>query len=99
MELGAAVLNAFPEMKVDVHKPDVMLHVEIREKIYIYSDLEEGMLMARPAFRIDGKFYTNNDWNRAIREGRESSSLTKEEKRDIFMANLSFMMKYLKMMI
>ena len=36
MELGAAVLNAFPEMKVDVHKPDVMLHVEIREKIYIY---------------------------------------------------------------
>lgn len=37
MELGAAVLNALPEMKVDVHKPDVMLHVEIREKIYIYS--------------------------------------------------------------
>lgn len=37
MELGSAVLNAFPEMKVDVHKPDVMLHVEIREKIYIYS--------------------------------------------------------------
>ena len=37
MELGAAVLNAFPEMKVDVHKPDVMLHMEIREKIYIYS--------------------------------------------------------------
>lgn len=36
-ELGGAVLNAFPEMKVDVHKPDIMLHVEIREKIYIYS--------------------------------------------------------------
>lgn len=36
-ELGAAVLDAFPEMKVDVHQPDVMLHVEIREKIYIYS--------------------------------------------------------------
>ena len=53
------------------------------EKIYIYSDLEEGMLMARPAFRIDGKFYTDNDWNRSIREGRESSSLSKEEKRDI----------------
>ena len=27
------------------------------EKIYIYSDLEEGALMARPAFRINGKFY------------------------------------------
>lgn len=36
-ELGGAVLDAFPEMKVDVHHPDVMLHVEIREKIYIYS--------------------------------------------------------------
>lgn len=41
------------------------------EKIYIYSDLEEGALMARPAFRIDGKFYTDNDWDRAIREGKE----------------------------
>ncbi len=37
MELGGAVLDAFPEMKVDVHHPDVMIHVEIREKIYIYS--------------------------------------------------------------
>ena len=37
MELGSRVLDAFPEMKVDVHQPDVMLHVEIREKIYIYS--------------------------------------------------------------
>lgn len=37
MALGEVILNAFPEMKVDVHQPDVMLHVEIREKIYIYS--------------------------------------------------------------
>lgn len=37
MELGSRVLDVFPEMKVDVHHPDVMLHVEIREKIYIYS--------------------------------------------------------------
>ncbi len=37
MELGGAVLGAFPQMKVDVHHPDVMLHVEVREKIYIYS--------------------------------------------------------------
>ncbi|MCM1126216.1 MAG: tRNA 4-thiouridine(8) synthase ThiI [Lachnospiraceae bacterium] len=35
--LGEAVLTAYPEMKVDVHHPDVMLYVEIREKIYIYS--------------------------------------------------------------
>lgn len=37
MALGEVILNAFPEMKVDVHHPDVMLHVEIREQIYIYS--------------------------------------------------------------
>ena len=60
------------------------------EKIYIYSDLEEGALMARPAFRIDGKFYTDNDWDRAIREGKESSSLTKEEKRDISLTILCY---------
>ena len=36
-EVGGVLLNAFPEMKVDVHKPDVMLHIEIREKVYIYS--------------------------------------------------------------
>ena len=36
-EVEGVLLNAFPEMKVDVHKPDVMLHIEIREKIYIYS--------------------------------------------------------------
>lgn len=37
MALGEAVLDAYSEMKVDVHHPDVMLYVEIREKIYIYS--------------------------------------------------------------
>ena len=60
------------------------------EKIYIYSDLEEGALMARHAFRIDGKFYTDNDWDRAIREGKESSSLTKEEKGDISLTILCY---------
>ena len=34
-ELGEAVLDAFPEMKVDVHDPDVKLNVEIREEVYI----------------------------------------------------------------
>lgn len=36
-ELGGAVLDAFPGMKVDVHHPEVTLQVEIREKIYLYS--------------------------------------------------------------
>ena len=36
-DLGEVILDTFPETKVDVHHPDVMLHIEIREKIYIYS--------------------------------------------------------------
>ena len=42
MELGAVILDAFPELTVDVHKPDVMLNVEIREKIYLYSEVIPG---------------------------------------------------------
>ncbi len=41
-ELGGVILDAFPEMKVDVHKPDILLTVEIREKIYIYSKIIQG---------------------------------------------------------
>ncbi len=41
-DIGEALLTAFPEMKVDVHKPDVMLHIEIREMIYIYSTVIPG---------------------------------------------------------
>lgn len=41
-DIGEALLAAFPEMKVDVHKPDVMLHIEIREMIYIYSTVIPG---------------------------------------------------------
>lgn len=35
--VGEKILHAFPEIRVDVHKPDVMLHIEIRENIYMYS--------------------------------------------------------------
>ncbi len=42
-DLGEAILYAFPgEIKVDVHKPDVMLHVEIRKEIYVYSQIIPG---------------------------------------------------------
>ena len=42
-ELGAAVLTALPGTKVDVHHPDVMVNVEIREDIYIYSSTIPGL--------------------------------------------------------
>ena len=36
--LGSAILDACPNMKVDVHNPDVFVNVEIRNKIYLYSE-------------------------------------------------------------
>ncbi len=36
-ELGGVILDAFPDMRVDVHHPEILLNVEIREEIYLYS--------------------------------------------------------------
>ncbi len=41
-ELGGQILEAFPEARVDVHAPERELHVEIRDKIYIYSTSIKG---------------------------------------------------------
>ena len=42
-ELGHSILEAFPTLSVNVHKPDVLLHVEIRdENINIYSRMIKG---------------------------------------------------------
>ena len=40
--LGGRVLDAFPEMKVDVHDPEILLHVEIRDRVYMYSRVIPG---------------------------------------------------------
>ena len=42
MELGGIILDAYPEMHVDVHNPDIMLNVEVRDMIYIYSEIIPG---------------------------------------------------------
>ena len=41
-DLGEAILNAFPDIRVDVHKPDVLLNIEVRDEIYIYSEIIPG---------------------------------------------------------
>lgn len=41
-DIGEAVLKAYPEMRVDVHNPDILLCIEVREKIYIYSEIIPG---------------------------------------------------------
>ena len=40
--IGELLLEEYPELKVDVHNPDIMLYIEIREKIYIYSQIIPG---------------------------------------------------------
>ena len=42
MEMGGIILDTFPDMKVDVHHPQIELNIEIREKIYIYSQIIPG---------------------------------------------------------
>jgi len=41
-DMGEAILKAYPEMHVDVHNPEIMLNIEVREKIYIYSEIIPG---------------------------------------------------------
>jgi thiamine biosynthesis protein ThiI len=36
-DLGEQLLLRFPELKVDVHNPDVYIHVELRNQLYVYS--------------------------------------------------------------
>lgn len=36
-QLGSVILDTCPNMKVDVHQPQVTVNVEIRSKIYLYS--------------------------------------------------------------
>ncbi len=41
-DLGEVILHTFPDTKVDVHKPEVTLYVEVRNKINIYSKIIPG---------------------------------------------------------
>jgi tRNA uracil 4-sulfurtransferase len=39
MELGGYVLENLPALRVDVHKPDFKIYVEVRESTYMYCDI------------------------------------------------------------
>ena len=41
-ELGGRLLEAFPNLSVDVHDPELMLHIELRSQICIYSEVIPG---------------------------------------------------------
>ncbi len=41
-DLGEAILEAFPQIRVDVHHPDVMVNIEVRDEVYVYSQIIKG---------------------------------------------------------
>ena len=41
-ELGSDILDAYSEFSVDVHHPQILLQVEIRQNIYVYSEIIPG---------------------------------------------------------
>ena len=42
MDVGEAILLSHPELTVDVHEPDFIIYVEVREDLYVYSEKLEG---------------------------------------------------------
>ena len=42
MELGGKVLEAFDDISVDVHKPEMVVNVEVRQEAYVYTKKEKG---------------------------------------------------------
>ncbi|GAB1433621.1 tRNA 4-thiouridine(8) synthase ThiI [Spirochaetota bacterium] len=42
-QLGAVVLDKLPGLTVNVKKPDASIHVEIRDKAYVYGQAEKGV--------------------------------------------------------
>jgi thiamine biosynthesis protein ThiI len=42
-EIGGVLLDTFPNLSVDVHNPDIMVNVEVRSKINIYTETIPGV--------------------------------------------------------
>ncbi len=42
-EIGGDLLEAFPQLTVDVHHPDTTVTVEIREKAYVFTQIIKGV--------------------------------------------------------
>lgn len=41
-DCGEYILNNYKELRVDVHKPDFRVYIEIRDKAYVYADIIPG---------------------------------------------------------
>lgn len=41
-KIGGIILDSIPDISVDVHNPEIIVHVEIREETYVFSKEEKG---------------------------------------------------------
>ena len=64
---GRPFEDLFSEYQSEMIRQSIAYAENRAEKIYVYSDFECGAIMARPAFIIEGKFYPDYEWDKAIR--------------------------------
>ena len=41
-EIGGRILDAIPELTVDVHNPDILVNIEVRRDAFVYTKKEHG---------------------------------------------------------
>ena len=80
---GCPFEDLFSALQSEMIRQGIALAENQAEKIYIYSDLEDGAFTAKPFFRINGEYYTEGDMSKAVKEGKMASALSKQEKSDI----------------
>lgn len=80
---GRPFEDLFSEYQSEMIRQSIAYAENRAEKIYIYSDLEDGAFTAQPLFRINGEYYTEGGIAKAVKKGKMPSSLSKQEKSDI----------------
>ena len=80
---GRPFEDLFSAFQSEMIRQGIALAENRAEKIYIYSDLEDGAFTAQPLFRINGEYYTEGGIAKAVKKGKMPSSLSKQEKSDI----------------
>ena len=87
-EIGEAVLMACPNLTVDVHKPEIMLHIEIREKISPVA----GYMIAKRGVKLDAVYFNAPPYTseRALQKVVDLASQVAAYTGPIWLHNINF---------
>ena len=83
VEEGRPFEDLFSAFQSEMIRQSIALSENRAEKIFLYSDFEDGAVIAKPLFRIGGEYYTEHELQKAITDGKIPSSLSKQERDDI----------------